>query len=175
MTILVVGSSCSGKSAIAEDIATSFNNENLIYIATMHHGDESTENIISRHREMRSGKGFTTVERPVDIGGLEIPYGSVCLLECMSNLLANEMFDKDAPPDPVEKITRDLGIIKSRAESLVIVSNDVFRDSARYDEYCDAYIDNLGMLNRCAAEISDVVIESVAGIPYYHKGERLWG
>lgn len=66
---------------------------------------------VARHRRLRAGKGFVTIEQPRDIGevdfskraqqameppdraGQNITERPRCaLLECMSNLVANEMF-----------------------------------------------------------------------------------
>lgn len=44
---------------------------------------------------MRAGKGFETVERYTALDELVLPKGSVVLLECMTNLVANEMFRED--------------------------------------------------------------------------------
>ena len=52
---------------------------------------------ILRHRQMRAGKGFETVERYTDLKGLKLDPDSVVLLECMSNLTANEMFQERVP------------------------------------------------------------------------------
>ncbi len=43
---------------------------------------------------MRADKHFETLERYTDLAGLEVPEDSILLLECMSNLTANEMFDE---------------------------------------------------------------------------------
>ena len=44
---------------------------------------------------MRAGKGFETIERYTELDELLIPKDCVVLLECMSNLVANEMFRED--------------------------------------------------------------------------------
>ncbi len=61
MIALVTGGAASGKSAFAERLATALPGPHT-YIATMRHGDAETEARIDRHRSMREGKGFTTVE-----------------------------------------------------------------------------------------------------------------
>lgn len=40
-------------------------------------------------------KGFETAERPVDLGELFVPEDGAVLVECMSNLAANEMYRED--------------------------------------------------------------------------------
>ncbi|MBQ9041751.1 MAG: bifunctional adenosylcobinamide kinase/adenosylcobinamide-phosphate guanylyltransferase [Eggerthellaceae bacterium] len=61
MIALVTGGAASGKSAYAESLAKALPGPHA-YVATMRHGDAETEARIARHREMRAGKGFVTVE-----------------------------------------------------------------------------------------------------------------
>lgn len=62
MMILVTGGSGSGKSAFAEDQVVSFGEAERVYIATMFPFDEESKKRVQRHRNMRSGKGFETIE-----------------------------------------------------------------------------------------------------------------
>ena len=97
MLTLVTGGSGSGKSAFAEDRVLSFGEGKRIYIATMHPFDEESHKRIERHRKMRAGKGFETVECYTGLKNAVLPGESgkcVVLLECMSNLVANEMFEE---------------------------------------------------------------------------------
>ena len=61
MIALVTGGASSGKSAFAEQLALSLPGPH-VYAATMRHGDAETEARIERHRAMRAGKGFVTIE-----------------------------------------------------------------------------------------------------------------
>lgn len=60
LTLITGGCKC-GKSSIAENILSDFCGRK-IYIATMEPFGEEAHTAISRHRIMRSGKGFETVE-----------------------------------------------------------------------------------------------------------------
>ena len=62
MMILVTGGSGSGKSAFAEDCVLALGEKKRIYIATMFPFDEESKKRVARHRNMRKGKGFETVE-----------------------------------------------------------------------------------------------------------------
>ena len=93
---LITGGSGSGKSAFAENLVLKQPAENRYYLATMQvYGSEGRERVM-RHRQLRHGKGFETLEYPTDvadcIGKIHQPTAAVVLLECMSNLVANEMF-----------------------------------------------------------------------------------
>ena len=61
MFILVTGGSGSGKSEFAENIAMKLGGK-MLYVATMKPYDDECLKRIERHRKMRDGKGFRTVE-----------------------------------------------------------------------------------------------------------------
>lgn len=92
MIHLITGGSGSGKSAYAEEQILTLGEAKRIYIATMQSYDEESDRKIAKHRAMRQGKGFHTIECYTGLEQLEIEYGANVLLECMSNLAANEMF-----------------------------------------------------------------------------------
>lgn len=97
---MVYGGSASGKSSYAESIAMSLQGDGrLLYIATMYpykwnttELDPETMQRIERHRAMRADKGFDTVECYRHVEHIVAKRQDVLLLECMSNLLANEMY-----------------------------------------------------------------------------------
>ena len=166
MMILVTGGSGSGKSAYAEKRLSEFRSARKIYIATMYPYDDESHNRIRRHRTMRSGKGFETVERYTRIGGLILPDFCSVLLECMSNLTANEMFMEDgAGDDTVTVISQGILDLKRQAENLVIVTNEIFSESAGYLGDTRKYQRYLGEINAFLAETADEVFEVVYGIP----------
>ena len=58
------------------------------------HGEEEKQKV-ERHKRMRRDKNFVTIERPRDLAGVEImspEEESAVLVECISNLTANEFF-----------------------------------------------------------------------------------
>lgn len=100
MLHIVYGGSASGKSSYAESFAMSLQGDGrLLYIATMYpykwnttEIDSETMQRINRHRAMRADKGFDTVECYRHVEHIMAKRQDVLLLECMSNLLANEMY-----------------------------------------------------------------------------------
>ena len=96
MFVTVTGGSGSGKSAFAEEQILKFPEKNRLYIATMVCFDEESRQRVKRHRKMRKEKHFDTLECPTDLQKLALEPGSTALLECMSNLTANEFFDGKA-------------------------------------------------------------------------------
>ena len=71
MITLITGGSGSGKSAYAEKYICHVSNEKgykeKYYIATMQVFDDEGQRKIDRHRRLRAGKGFITIEQPRDI------------------------------------------------------------------------------------------------------------
>ena len=124
---LITGGSGSGKSAYAEAQILALNGECRVYLATMYPYDEESRQRIARHRKMRAEKNFTTVECYRDLEKTEIPEHADVLLECMSNLTANEMFwPEGAGSDTEEQILRGVEWLCRKARNLVIVSNEIF-------------------------------------------------
>ena len=166
MMTVVTGGSGSGKSAFAEDKIVSFGPAKRIYIATMHPYDEESHKRVARHRKMRAGKGFETVECYTGLKNLDFPENAVVLLECMSNLAANEMFEeKGAGEKTVEAVLEGIKKLRSQVRHLVIVTNEIFSDGMVYDKETENYQRLLGRINAYLAEISDVCYEVVYGIP----------
>lgn len=182
MMTLIIGGSGSGKSAYAEDYISSFSEEKKkYYIAAMQVCDAESEKKVERHRLLRSGKGFYTIEQPRGIqeAAEKMEEGErTALLECISNLTANEMFAKEVP-EPEEAVTERIidGItsLDKKLTHLVIVSNNVFEDGKVYDKATMAYIRAMGRINEKLAEMADEVIEVVAGIPVAVKKKQISG
>ena len=173
MLTLVTGGSGSGKSAFAEDRVLSFGDAQRIYIATMHPFDEESHKRIERHQKMRAGKGFETIERYTELDELLIPKDCVVLLECMSNLVANEMFREDGfHPEVAEKITEGVKNLLSQAKHVVIVTNEIFSDGILYEKESEQYKKELGQINQKLAKMAEEVVEVVYGIPVWHKGGK---
>lgn len=120
MMILVTGGSGSGKSAFAEDCVVSFGKTDRIYIATMYLLMKKAGNVSGRHRKVRQGKGFETVECYTGLDKIRLPENCTVLLECMSNLVANEMFQEEgAHENTVEAVLKGVRHIREQAGNLV--------------------------------------------------------
>ena len=183
MITLVLGGSGSGKSAYAEHLLDGKTNK--YYIATMQVYDAEGEKKVARHRRLRAGKGFVTMEQPRDIGevdfskraqqAMELPDRAgqnvterprCALLECMSNLAANEVFSPEgAKEHAYEAICDGILHLKEQAADVCVVTNEIFSDGMVYDKETENYQRLLGRINAYLAEISDVCYEVVYGIP----------
>lgn len=190
MMILVVGGSGSGKSAYAERCAEAVSDgKRKYYLATMQICDGESRKKAERHRRLRKGKGFVTIEQPVSVSEaipkMEAGEKTV-LLECMSNLMANEMFgakaeDTEEKPSkeevaekekhreiqnkPADKIEKEIAALQGTVTHLIIVTNNVFEDGILYEKFTMEYMEALGRINEKLAAAADEVIEVTAGIP----------
>lgn len=179
MMTLIIGGSGSGKSAYAENYAVSVSQrKKKYYIATMQIYDEEGREKVRRHRRLRSGRGFSTIEQPVNIQDAAKMFEAgekTALLECVSNLAANEMFSGDVPQmaeNVADKIVRGIEELKEELSDLVIVSNNVFEDGKVYDSTTMEYIRAMGDINSRLAAMADEVVEVVAGIPLLIKAKQ---
>ncbi len=169
MTVVIGGSKC-GKSGYAEKILDSFDGKKL-YIATMIPYGKEAHTAIERHREMRRNKGFETIEKYTALNEIVLSGKCAVLLECMGNLLANEMFSNEKNTNPIGKILSGVESLNTQAEQLVIVTNNIACDGISYESGTMEYIRNMGEINRCLCETADNVIECVYGIPLDVKGK----
>ena len=177
---LIIGGSGSGKSAYAEDYMVSISEDRKkYYIATMQIYDEEGKRKVERHRMLRGGKGFSTIEQPVDIGKAAEKMEAedrTALLKYISNLTANEMFSGEVPGTEeviTEKIVGGIAVLNRELTHLVIVSNNVFEDGNVYDKTTMAYIRAMGRINQKLAEMADEVVEVVVGIPIVIKAKNV--
>ena len=196
MMVLVVGGSGSGKSSYAEKVTVSLAQESVkeitksentslsdfklnipkkYYLAMMQVFDDEGRKKVERHRNLRSGKGFFTIEQPTRISGAleKMEDGDrTVLLECISNLTANEMFSEKKAMTEIqvtENVIRDIKMLKEQTNHLVVVSNNVFEDGITYDETTTKYIRAMGKINQKLAALADRVVEVVEGIPVIIK------
>lgn len=174
MFYMISGGSGSGKSEYAENIILqlqqSAQDKTLIYIATMMAFDEEAREKIKRHRNMRKEKGFLTKECYTQLKKIDVPKDSTILLDCMSNLAANEMFqEKGAGEQTTEEIMEGIDFLLKKCANLVVVTNEIFSDGCSYDDVTKKYIEQLGKINQSMAQRADMVVEVVCGIPIYHK------
>lgn len=218
MLIMVTGGSGSGKSEFAERCCMELCPEEKIYIATMQPFGKEGAARIQRHKKLRAGKHFQTIECYTDLEKLvlkqqlsekflwdtagETITGDSCLeatgrpeyitgkrvettssqnvietttlLECLSNLTANEMFTNGLnEKQTVEKILSGIRHLQRQTKHLVVVTNDVFCDGISYEQETVQYMKALGEANVQLAAMADIVCEVVCGIPIFLKSDKM--
>ena len=95
------------------------------------------------------------------------------LVDSVTALLMNEMFSAhggEADPEAVGRCIGGLSEILNKARNAVFVTDYIYSDAFRYDEFTENYRASLARLDRYLAEKCDTVIELCAGSVIFHKG-----
>lgn len=151
MMYLIIGGSGSGKSAYAEELLFSLPDAGKkYYIATMQVYDEESRRRVQKHRKQREGKRFYTIEQPVHVSGAltQMDAGKKsAMLECVSNLVANEMFAKDIYAED-------------------IYAEDMYEDNPHVEDMhtddCDVKETGLKKSKDCSAEaVADKIVDDI--------------
>lgn len=187
MMVLVTGGASSGKSACAETLACALPGARF-YLAAMKPFGEEGARRIARHRALRAGKGFATVEcwdglrrltaKDCGLEGCESAGSgkreTTALLESLGNVVANELFADDGTcascEDALQAVLDGVSQVNSLFDNLVIVGDEVGADGLRYDEQTDVYIRVIGSAACAIAASCDLLVECVAGQPIVVKG-----
>lgn len=171
MLYMIFGGSGSGKSEYAEDLAVKLCPGEKVYLATLQDIDEEMEKRIEDHRAMRKGKHFITMEQGISLETIDLCGQRLVLLECMTNLLANEMYSPQAQKDePVsDYIMKGIRHIKNQVEDLIVIAQDSFSE-VPMDPEMRRYVRESGRVNQKLAKEADVVIEVKFGLPLVLKG-----
>ncbi len=171
--ILLTGGSACGKSSYAEGLCMAFPGPRY-YLAAMRPAGEGGMEKIARHRAMRAGKGFETIERYTGYDHLKLPRRGTALLECICNLTANEMFDERGNiTDPVRPVLDGVEALERQCDRLIVITNDVGSGGGDYEPAVREYVRALGEINAALARRASHVYELMCGIPLVLKGELL--
>jgi len=164
---LVVGGAASGKSAFAERLVARSERPRA-YIATAQSFDAEMEAKITDHRERR-GPDWRTVEAPFDVTEALVGAGAgeVVLFDCATFWLTNHLL---AEHDIVTKERHLLAALTSCAAPVVVVSNEVGAGIVPENALSRQFRNAQGRLNQRLAEVSDVVVTVIAGLPLVLKG-----
>ena len=167
MFTLVIGGAASGKSEFAEAHVLSLSGRR-IYLATMEPFGAEGRDRVEKHRQMRAGKSFETVERYTGLAGLRFPDGANILLECLGSLTANELY---APQGGgADAVLTGMDQLLSRSAHLTVVTNEVCSGGTDYAGDTLRYMRELARINRTLAARADRVAEVVCGLPNVLKG-----
>lgn len=165
--ILILGENSSGKSVFAENLIAKFTG-NRYYIATMIPKTDDNYERIEKHRKQREGLGFTTLELPYDLSEASVNIHSLVLLEDVSNLLGNNIFEKDRSTD---EVFRDIITLKEKCKVLVAVTISGLTDSG-YDADTAMYVRSICKMNQKLCDEAFAVIKMINGKPVYEKGDE---
>lgn len=169
--VLISGGNGSGKSRVAELIASQIERKRY-YAATMIPWGEEGEARKAKHLKSRAGLGFITVECPYDLSEVDCSRDDLVLLEDLSNLLANGIFGA-RPPFGAKEVLSQVRDLESRCAVLLVVSIAGLTGEG-CDEATRRYVDDLNGLNAELARGAGTVIEMHDGAARVLKGDCPW-
>ncbi len=183
MNIFISGGCKNGKSYYAQELARDMAEEKkvpLYYLATMIPCDDEDKARIKRHLSERAGWGFETIEQGIKICdaikgktlcGNQVDPNGVFLMDSVTALLSNEMFHKDGSMDlnAGERLAQELSKFASQTGNTIFISDYIYSDAHRFDQYTENYRRALALLDRTLAQICNQVVEVTYGFKYLYK------
>lgn len=178
--VLVTGGARSGKSSYAESIIKKLEGE-ILYIATSIPFDDEMRERVKKHRERRpiewhTYEGYKNLKTVFKQG--EADYKGI-LLDCVTIMLTNLMFDKAA--DDIDRLSQEAidaieekiiaevkGFIDAAEKSdstIVMVTNEVGDGIVPENKLARIFRDIAGRVNQYIASRSDEVYLVVCGMP----------
>jgi len=174
---LITGGARSGKSSYALDLAESLS-DNRVFIATCPTIDSEMTDRIQRHQEEREGRGWTTVESPMNLTSLfggRIKEFDLVLIDCLTLWVNNLLFDHDRKNDPltdakVRMYCNELiNKVKPLNVTLICVTNEVGLGIVPDNHLARRYRDLVGTVNQAIGKAADQVTLVSCGIPLHIK------
>jgi adenosylcobinamide kinase/adenosylcobinamide-phosphate guanylyltransferase len=180
MLTLILGGARSGKSRLAQRVATTASKTgegaNVTYVATYHAGnDPEMRERIARHRASRPAS-WSTIEEPVELAATVEKASRDCgviLVDCLTIWLSNLFWEhRERSARHMEEVAQTevnrIAALSQRCD-IVLVSNEVGSGVVPEHALARAFRDTQGLVNQWAAEVADEVILTVAGLPLYLK------
>ncbi|GAB3334902.1 bifunctional adenosylcobinamide kinase/adenosylcobinamide-phosphate guanylyltransferase [Marilutibacter aestuarii] len=170
MRSLILGGARSGKSALAERLASA-SGAPVTYIATGQAGDAEMAARIAHHRARRP-TDWACVEEPLALAGALRRHAAPdrCLLvDCLTLWLGNLLID----PDPTcfeRERSALLEQVPTLPGALLMVSNEVGMGVVPMGALSRRFVDEAGRLHQDLAQRCERVLFVVAGLPMALKG-----
>jgi len=175
--ILVTGGARSGKSTLAERLATDFGGR-VLYVATAEPRDEEMRLRIERHQAARSPEWGTLVAPRDAVERLREVEGDwdTLLLDCLTlyttTLLLEEEAGSSDPEVALAQVMQDLAdYLSDHWPQAVVVTNEVGTGIVPGDRLSRLFRDLQGRVNQAFARRADEVYLCVSGIPIKIKGQ----
>ncbi|HEB62850.1 MAG TPA: bifunctional adenosylcobinamide kinase/adenosylcobinamide-phosphate guanylyltransferase [Gammaproteobacteria bacterium] len=173
MKTLILGGVRSGKSRLAERLATE-SNLPVTYIATATVQDEEMQARITAHRIHRPSH-WALVEEPLNLAAVLEKHASndkCILVDCLTLWLTNLLMADDEAQFKHEREAL-LSILPTLAGQIILVSNETNMGITPLGELSRRYCDEAGCLHQDLAKICERVILTVAGLPHILKGDSI--
>lgn len=170
MQSLILGGARSGKSALAERLATASARE-VVYIATAQPRDGEMVERIAHHRARRP-TAWLCVEEPLALAAALLQHAQAerCLLvDCLTLWLSNLLGKEGGSRFNAEREAL-LECLSTLPGELVLVSNEVGLGVVPMGELSRRFVDEAGRLHQALAARCERVIFVAAGLPLALKG-----
>lgn len=170
MKTLILGGARSGKSALAEQLASRFG-DGVTYVATAQAFDAEMAERIAHHRARRPS-AWTDVEEPIHLAAALRAHAAPdrCLLvDCLTLWLSNLLGVDDGAHFQRER-GELLDTLPSLPGEVVFVSNEVGLGIVPMGELTRRYVDEAGRLHQMLATRCERVLLVAAGLPLALKG-----
>jgi len=170
MKTLILGGVRSGKSRLAEQLATE-SNLAVSYVATATAKDEEMQKRIALHRKHRPEHWHVT-EEPLQLASAlkeRAVVGHCVLVDCLTLWLTNLLLADDTAIFERERAAL-LTTLPELSGEIIMVSNETNMGVMPMGELSRRYCDESGRLHQKLAQVCDRVILTVAGLPHTLKG-----
>jgi adenosylcobinamide kinase/adenosylcobinamide-phosphate guanylyltransferase len=169
MLQLILGGARSGKSRLAEKLATD-SQLAVTYIAT----SQPLDDRVAHHRARRPAE-WALIEEPIELACVlrETAGANRCLLvDCLTLWLTNLLMLDDVECLNAEREAL-LDCLASLPGEIIFVSNETGMGVVPLGELTRRYVDEAGWLHQALAERCQRVVLTVAGLPLTLKGTAL--
>lgn len=173
MLQLILGGARSGKSRLAEKLATD-SQLPVTYIATSQPLDGEMNERIAQHRTRRPAE-WALVEEPLALAHVlreNAAPGRCLLVDCLTLWLTNLLM-LDAPERLNVEREALLDSLPALPGEIIFVSNETGLGVVPLGELTRRYVDEAGWLHQALAERCQRVVLTVAGLPLTLKGTAL--
>jgi len=170
---LSLGGARSGKSRYGLDLASRCSAPRL-FVATGEPRDAEMEARIEAHQRER-GSDWATREVPLQLasalGEAQNHYG-VIVVDCLTMWVSNLLLQDDAPPGSIQTAgERLLAALATTAVPTILISNEVGWGIVPDNPLARAFRDQAGWLHQRLAQVADLVVLVVAGVPVLIKSD----
>ncbi|NMY68991.1 bifunctional adenosylcobinamide kinase/adenosylcobinamide-phosphate guanylyltransferase [Pseudomonas sp. WS 5414] len=173
MLQLILGGARSGKSRLAEKLATDSALE-VTYIATSQPLDGEINQRIAHHRQRRPSH-WGLIEEPLELARVlqqAAGTGRCLLVDCLTLWLTNLLMLEDEQRLVLEREAL-LQCVATLPGEIIFVSNETGMGVVPLGELTRRYVDEAGWLHQALAERCQRVVLAVAGLPLTLKGTAL--
>ena len=170
MLQLILGGARSGKSRLAEKLATDSALE-VTYIATSQPLDGEMNQRIAHHRQRRPSH-WGLIEEPLELARVlqqAAGTGRCLLVDCLTLWLTNLLMLEDEQRLVLEREAL-LQCVATLPGEIIFVSNETGMGVVPLGELTRRYVDEAGWLHQALAERCQRVVLTVAGLPLTLKG-----